>query len=346
MVFAALLAAFVLGLTGPAYGAQTQRETVAPSGIAQVGEVLYLADSWHRSIWAWDGDTVTQVAGDGERTDSTGRPLAGYRDGPVDEAMFSEPWSVVPYREGLLISDTGNHVIRYLDLEKEQVSTVVGTGAPGAQNGVGQQASFHRPTGLAVGEDGTVYIADTDNHVIRAMDTTGRVTTYAGGDEGCQLGTRQEAQFSGPTGLCWADGVLYVADTGNHRIVAIEGNQVTLVTGAVPGEAEDNPGGYLDGAAELAQFSNPQGVAVGEDGTVFLADTGNRAIRMLRDGEVTTLAQGTGSETYPVSPRGILVNETGLYVGDVFAQVLLQGAAVLPTEEGEAFGPLTPVPIG
>lgn len=91
------------------------------------------------------------------------------------------------------------------------------------------------------------------------------------------MGSLKEVRFSGPTGLCWADGVLYVADTDNHRIVAIAGGEATLVAGAeLTGDAAVE-GDYRDGQAEIACFSSPQGVAVGDDSTVYVADTGTTA---------------------------------------------------------------------
>lgn len=160
------------------------------------------------------------------------------------------------------MSDTGNHVIRYLDMTARRVYTAAGTGEAGYRDGSNRMASFDSPTGLAVDDEGTVYIADMGNNAIRAMDQNRNVTTYAGGEEGCALGALSEARFSQPTGLCWADGVLYVADSGNG------------------------------------------------------------AVRAVKDGYVTTLTAMDSGSTYPVSPRGLLPAGDTLYVGDVFSRVL------------------------
>lgn len=307
-----------------AAGAEEIVTSLAPSGMVMVEDAIYIADSYQRGIRMQKAGEDSLMAGSSKVTDLSGRPVGGYNDGAFSQALFEEPWAIAAYRDGLLVSDTGNHVLRYLDLKQEKVYTIAGSGKAGNQDGSGTGASFASPTGLAVGEDGTVYIADTENHVIRAMDQDGNVTTYAGSGQGCALGALDEAQFSQPTGLCWADGVLYVADTGNHRIVAIQNGQVTLVAGAQQSGDALYEGGYLDGSVETACFAGPQGIAVGDDGTIYVADTGNGAVRMIRDGAVDTLIAADGGKTYPISPRGLLVDHGTLYVGDVFGRVLFR----------------------
>ena len=112
-------------------------------------------------------------------------------------------------------------------------------------------------------------------------------------------------------------------DGYRRRIVAIADGEAALVAGAeLPGEAAYE-GGYLNGPAELARFASPQGVAVGADGTVYVADTGNGAVRAIREGYVTTLLSPDPSGTYPISPRSLLCHGNALYMGDVFAKVLV-----------------------
>lgn len=290
----------------PAVAAWTVKpvnSSVAPSGLAQAGDTIYIADSVHSSVQAFTDGKLIGLAG-GE---------TGYRDGSFDEALFAEPWAVITYENGLLVSDAENNALRYLDLEEKQVSTVAG-----AEDGL------ERPAGLAIDSDGTVYIANTGKHVILALDSTGTVTTYAGGSEGCALGTREEVRFSEPTGLCWSDGVLYVADTGNHRIIAISHDgTATLAAGAVLSGDGAESGGCLDGTIEEAEFASPQGITAA-DGVLYVADTANGSVRIVKDGQVTTLDAAESEETYPVSPRGLLASDGSLYAGDIFSMTLLQ----------------------
>lgn len=308
-LLACAAAALVLTVCANAAEAEPVQWNVAASGMVQVGDTIYLADSYLRAVWAVEDDAVTHLAGRIDVTDSTGRPVAGYYDGAFDEAVFGEPWALAVYGDGLLVSDPENHVVRYMDLEERQVYTAVTSG-------------LDMPTGLAVDDAGTVYIADTARSVILSMDQTGKITTYAGAGEGCALGTLREVRFCEPTGLCWDDGVLYVCDTGNHRVVALADGQATLVAGAsLEGDAAES-GDYRNDKAAAARFSSPQGVAVDGD-VIYVADTGNGAIRIIRDGYVTTLDKADSGRTYPISPRGLLVDGERLYVGDVFSRTLL-----------------------
>lgn len=168
-------------LTAPALAVQEIEESALPlaaSDMAVVGDVLYVADSYHRSVWAVEDGEASLLAGRTDVTDLSGQPVAGYGDGSFDKAVFSEPWAVVPYLDDLLVSDTGNHVLRYLDLEKERVYTAAGTGEAGYRDGSNSRVSFHSPTGLAVDNEGTMYIADTGNGAVRVIQD-GYVTTLA-----------------------------------------------------------------------------------------------------------------------------------------------------------------------
>ena len=283
-------------------------EPPAPSGLC-AGEdgALVCADVAGHALWRQETDGAwSRLAGGAQ----------GYRDGAADKAAFASPWGAAPFGGGFAVTDSDNHAVRLV--ADGMVRTAAGTGKPGRADGVGTRAAFERPTGIVAGEDGCVYIADTGNHAIRRLAPDGRVTTVVGGTEGCADGTADEARLREPTGLSYAEGALWIADSGNHRICRFADGRLETVAGSDLGEEGDR-----NGAALAARFSNPQGVLAAED-AVYIADTGNGAVRVLRDGRVSTLA-GVGSlgdGLYPVAPRGLALRDGMLLVGDVFARVL------------------------
>jgi sugar lactone lactonase YvrE len=184
---------------------------------------------------------------------------------------------------------------------RANVITVAGDGSP---------TTLADPFGVAVAEDGTVYVADAgESNRIQKIAPDGGVTTLAGGSEGFADGTGAQASFNTPSGLAIdAAGNLYVADTGNNRI-----RKVTP-QGVVTTVAGDGTAGYTDGAAAQAQFNGPIGVAVDGDGNVYVADTYNDRIRKIsKDGQVTTIGAGEAFDT----PCGVAVASDGtVFVAD------------------------------
>lgn len=203
-----------------------------------------------------------------------------------------------------------------------QVSTFAGTGTPGYADGPANVAQFLRAMALALDADGTVYVADSDNHRIRKITPAGDVTTLSGsGVAGHDDGIGTSASFSSPRGIAvGGDGNIYVADTMNHAIRKI------TPTGSVSTLAGSLASGSADGAGAAASFRFPGGLAVDAAGYVYVADTNNHKIRKITPaGNVTTLAgsgapsfaDGVGAAAGFRSPAGIVVDPNGnVYVGD------------------------------
>jgi murein DD-endopeptidase MepM/ murein hydrolase activator NlpD len=215
----------------------------------------------------------------------------------------------------------------------EVVSTLAG-GEYGFADGVGAEAKFATLSGLAIDASGTLYVADTGNNAVRRITPDGRVSTIAGdGVAGYQDGPGPQARFNGPIGIAVdTSGRVIVADTYNDRLRAIapDGTVTTIAGSAEPG--------LLDGAADLARFDTPCGVAIDASGRIYVADTGNNIIRIVdqtaqQDATgaaaaavattspkaiITTVS--TASWAFPealVRPVGITVNPTGdLYITD------------------------------
>lgn len=282
------------------------------SGIVETEDgSLLISDVFNQVVWRVHADgSVEQAVGQIGIVGLDGVPIGKYDDGTLDTALFMEPWAMAPFLEdGYAISDSAAHVVRWFN--DEGVYTAVGSGKPGSKNGTGTDAEFNRPTGLAAGDDGEVYIADTGNGSIRVMNEKGQVSTLISG-------------LVEPMGLCWHNGALYVAETGRNRVLRIENGSREVIAGSGEEEADGYyPGAYADGPVETARFDHPQGVAVGDDGTIYVADTGNLAVRKIADGYVTTLAVSQQTPQVPAQPRSILVRDQTLLVTDLLAQNLL-----------------------
>lgn len=133
-----------------------------PSGLAIIGQTLYVADSESNIIRAIDlnlGQVRTLVGGDLFEF--------GDVDGTGDDVRLQHPLGLLAYGDKLLIADTYNHKIKELDPEQRRVTSLFGTGKPGQADG--SSPSFYEPAGLALAND-KLYIADTNNHAIRVVD--------------------------------------------------------------------------------------------------------------------------------------------------------------------------------
>lgn len=195
-----------------------------------------------------------------------------------------------------------------------RVGTLAGTSQPGFIDGDSTVARFRNPQDVAVAADGVVYVADTGNHAIRSIDKNGTVTTIAGtGNKGSMDGDGDVAEFALPASLDlyydWTEGqgelILIVADTGNHRLrkivgVGTDNVQVSCLSGRCGNGTESKTltrnkaspqAGYADGDGSISRFDSPSGVAVTNDGIIFVADTNNHLIRyVVSNGTAFTLA--------------------------------------------------------
>ncbi|QTN29968.1 SMP-30/gluconolactonase/LRE family protein [Rhodoferax sp. AJA081-3] len=183
-------------------------------------------------------------------------------------------------------------------------------------DGTGSTAQLYAPRGLAVGSDGTLYVADSANHSIRKVTAAGVVTTWSGTAGTAGPAAASPAQFNEPFAVALdSSGTLYVADTNNHAIRKISSAGVvsTLAGGNGPGSA--------DGTGSAAKFTEPHGVALDAAGSVYVTDYMNHTVRKVTPaGVVTTLAgsagqigftNGQGSAARFKSLQGIAVDGSG-----------------------------------
>lgn len=169
----------------------------------------------------------------------------------------------------LVLANLTGSTVLLLDPTNGNVTTLAGTdGQPGSAEGHGAQARFNRPYGVAIMPDGSILLADQGNNCLRRVTLAGDVTTFAGIPPGSNDGTRAQARFFYPQDVAIDnDGVIYVADNGNHRIRRIDTDDtVTTIVGT-------GVSGYADGAGVTAQFFGQEGIAVTPGGnTLYVAD--------------------------------------------------------------------------
>ncbi len=221
---------------------------------------LYVADTFNHRIRKISPDgTVSTVAGSS----------LGYLDGPGMVAQFQTPTGLAQDSQGnLYVADMDNHRIRRI-APNGMVSTLAGS-TEGWADGQGSAARFSKPSGLLLDSQGTLYVTDTGNQRIRTLNLSGQVSTPS-----WSLGTDNTRPFTEPYGLTRsADGTLYVADAGKNRI-----RQVTA-TGLVSTLAGSSYG-QADGTLAVAQFRQPYGLTLDQDGKLYVADTFNHRIRVV-----------------------------------------------------------------
>lgn len=239
---------------------------------------FYLADPAQHRIF--------RLSPEGELEVWAGSGKAGHRDGAADQAQFDSPQGLLwDPKGGLWVADSGNHCLRYISRQR-RVSTFAGTCAAGHRDGERDEAQFREPFGLALGLDGSLYVADRANRRIRRITPTGKVTTAAGtGQPGSADGPADQAQLLEPTALAVDKaGNLWIADRHRLRRLSADGHLTTL------SQAE---AGYRDGPLAEARFQTLAGLAFDSAGVLWLTDQDNRRIRRLQpSGQVSTLAGG------------------------------------------------------
>ena len=284
--------------------------------------------------------TVTTLAGNG---------VAGFINARGTAARFNQPYGLTFDDAGnAYVADSGNHAIRKINLNGG-VSTHAGTGSPGSADGIASAASFNGPYGVAFDSLGNLYVADRNNHSIRAIGTGGVVSTVAGSGAGFTDGTGATAQFDNPTALAVDEyDNLYVTDQNNHAIrrVTTPGAVVSTIAGlGTPGITEGTPA--------VAQFDSPSSICVNLDGNLILTDTDNHVIRriLIRPLTVTAVVDGDYvSAVLNVQALGLKENETYYFrwrslfdqsTGPLGQSFFLIAPPVLATDDADPVTPTT-----
>lgn len=263
----------IAGAMGTNNGTGTQARFNHPEGIASDGTSLYVADTGNNTIRkiVISTQAVTTLAGVGGSQ--------GKADGTGTLARFNYPTGITTDGTNLFVADMSNHTIRKIVISSDEVTTLAGVaGTAGSSDGTGTSAYFNCPYGVTT--DGTtVYVADTNNNMIRQIAiSTAQVTTLAGSASsiGSSDGTGTSALFNFPVGVFLDGSTIYIADTGNNTI-----RQLVVSTGAVTTLAGSaGTAGSSDDAGTSATFNYPTGITrLG--GYLFITDAGNSTIRAL-----------------------------------------------------------------
>ena len=247
----------------------------------------------------------------------------GYKDATGTEAQFDRPYDVaVDSSSNVYVADSYNQRIRKIT-QAGVVSTIAGNGTRGYKEGIGIEARFHLPSGVAVDSSDNVYVGDMNNHRIRKITPEGEVSTLAGnGTPGYEEGIGEAVQFNYPSSVAVdsSDNV-YVADSLNHRIRKItpKGEVSTFADGKT---------GLKNATGTEAQFELPAGVAVDSSDNVYVAEFFSHRIRKITsEGEVSTFAgsgtvgykDATGTKAQFDHPTGVTVDlSDNIYVADTY----------------------------
>ena len=316
----------------------TNADLYLPSGVVLDGAGnMYIADSLHNRIRKVDAVTkiITTFAG-------TGTAAYTGDNGPAVNASLNTPSGVsIDGAGNLYIADTRNNAVRMVAASTGIITTIAGNGASGSagDNGPATAANLNRPWGVTIDQAGSLYIADTENQLIRKVDAvSGIITTVAGngylnpdgsgaGGFAGDTGQATAAELNHPFAVAFdAAGNMYIPDSWNNRV------RIVNTSGIITTFAGTGTNGYFGdgGPAAAAQLWSPSGVIVDAAQNVYISDSQNNAIRKVSSatGKISTAAAASvgkyffNNKLYPVSlyaPMGMALDANGnLYVADYF----------------------------
>jgi sugar lactone lactonase YvrE len=289
-------------------------------------DLIYVADGgFDNAVWYVDPFNAYPIAGQPGHVGNSGD------GGHATSALLSDPRGLALTGHSLYIADSGNHRIRVFDLGSLQINAFAGTGTAGfsGDGGLASLAMLNQPIGLAFDGGNLLYVADTQNFRVRAINmSTLAINTIAGngtlswsGDGGLA----SQAQLGNPYAIAVdAAGNQYVADNQNSAVRKIDRSGIiTTVAGTGVAGFSGNPG-----PATNAMLNSPQGVAVDTAGDLFISDAGNQQVRKVDAGGTITTIAGTGIAFYSGDkgpgtsatlnfPRGLALDSAGnLYIAD------------------------------
>ena len=281
------------------------------------GKRLFVTDSGH--------DRIVVFRPDGEITDVIGSGTSGATDGTFEDTEFRGPQGMAyhPRDDALYVADTGNHLVRRVDLTAKRVETILGKGYQGgyASKGKGTDLALNSPWDLTILGD-HLYIAMAGSHQLWRMDLrTREAERYAGsGHEDITDGDRERAALAQPSGIDTDGARIFFADSEVSAVRVVQDDEVRTLVGRGLFDFGD-----MDGKLPLARFQHPLGVLHNE-GVVLVADTYNHKIKLidLELGSVHTLVgtgesgsgDGPGRHATLSEPGDIALLDGNMYLAD------------------------------
>ncbi|MBL6766352.1 MAG: SMP-30/gluconolactonase/LRE family protein [Verrucomicrobiae bacterium] len=309
-------------------GPATQAKIDNPFGVVRGPDnALYFCE--------YTGQRIRKITPDGRIHTVAGNGKTGYTgdNGPATDASFNKPHELRFDRAGnLFITDMSNNAIRKIDMTSGVITTFAGTGKAGysGDGGAAVNARLNKPHSLQFAPNGDLYICDIGNHVIRRIDVkSGVITTFAGtGKAGATPDNSpvKGTPLKGPR-------TIEFDTAGDMWLATREGNQVFRFDMKrerihhIAGTGKKGFSGH-DGPAKQATLSGPKGIAIDEQGNIYLADTESHSVRMveLKTGKLRLIAgtgqKGDGPDGDPLKCalarlHGIYVDRDGsLLIGD------------------------------
>jgi sugar lactone lactonase YvrE len=302
------------------------------------GTNIYIADTGNCRIRRVNSGTISTYAGNGTCA------YAG-DGGTATNASFYAPVDVATNGSGdVFIAD--EYACRIRQVSNGTIATVAGSATCGTagDGGPATSASIDLPRGVGIDAEGSIYIADTGNCRVRKV-SGGTMTAFAGAGGACVFsgdgGPATSAYLSYPQDVA-ADnlGAVYIADTYNCSVRKVVSGTITTVAGT----------GFCtfggDGLPPTdASLNNPAAVAVDGTGRVYISDSDNCRVRVVDNGIISTVAGsgycayfgdgGTATRAGLYNPQGIAVDDSGLYIADIYScRIRRVSAGIITTFAG------------